>query len=261
MDLIKQIIEITKKGINGPEEIIMLIVASVIFIYSLFIKFHKIISLNEFDRLFLPKNERSIQQVIVKITEYITFSLLYLVSGLALSIIVSLLHNIFGIWIFILTSAIFILSLIPIMLRVATIELFGRERAEGFNWFIRFHEKKVVKHSFNINYYATFPFYASLFYYFLYENVKLIGIGVLILFSFPMLILYLYRSYRNKSIHGYICEIISEEDFNRGKVVIHYALDKDRIIFRKPNDNEQKEIFLYDRSSDKHFKFTKENSQ
>jgi hypothetical protein len=262
MDLIKQILEITKKGINGPEEIIMLIVASLIFIYSLIIKFHKIISLNDFDRLLLQKNERSVQQVIVKITDYITFSFLYSISGIALSIFVSLIHNnIFGLCIFILTLIIFILSLIPIMLRVAIIEMFGRERAERFNWVIRLYDIKVVKHSFNINYYTTFPFYAFLFYYFIFDNVEVIETGILVLLFFPMLILYLYRSYRNKNVHEYICNIISEEEFNNSKVMIHYTLDKDRIIFRKSNDNEHKEIFLYDRSFDKYFKFTKENSQ
>lgn len=260
MDLIKQILEITQKGINEPQDLILLIFASITFIYSLVIKFHKINSLNDFDRILLPKNERSVQQILVRITDYFIFSFLYSISGFSLFVIVSkIADSLIGLWIFTVILGLFILTLLPILIRMLIVEMFGRENAERFQWFKRFYEFKFVDFSFHINFFSTFLIYAFLFYYFVFANVNNVGAGLLFLLLFPMLILYLYRSYRNKSIHEYNCNIISEQDFNSAMLIIHYTLDKDRIIFRKPNDIDNQEIFMYDRSADKYFKFTRVN--
>lgn len=256
MDLFKQILEITKKGINEPQDLILLFTASIIFIYSLVIKFHKIISLNDFDRILLPKNERSLQQLIVRVTDYFTFSFLYSISGFSLSVIVSKLDDsLIGFWIFMIILGIFIFTLLPILIRILVVEIFGKERTERFHRFKRFYELKLVDITFHINFYSTFLIYAFLFYYFVFGTVNDLGAGLL--FLFPMFILYLYRSYRNKNIHEYNCNIISEQEFNNSRLIIHYTLDKERIIFRKPDDIDNQEIFMYDRTTDKHFKFTK----
>jgi hypothetical protein len=259
MDQLKEILEMTEKGISKPQEIILIVISSLVFIYSLLIKFHKIISFNDFDRLLLPKNEKRIQQVIVKISDYFLFSFLYSVSGIFLSVIVILLkNNILGLIIFILILLSFITTLFPILIKVFFIMLMGREKADKIRWLSKLLAFKFLKNSFDVNYYTSFPLYGFLFYSIIFGNLKDIASGLILLLIFPMFLLYLYRSYRKKYDHKYICKIISEDEFNNSMLTIDYTLDKDRMIFIKPDDDKS-EIYMYDRSADKYFKFTKVN--
>lgn len=258
MEKIKQIIEVWEKGLNGPLEITLFIISLCVAIYPLFIKLHTIKSFNDFDRLLLPKNERSIQQRMVIIIDYLIFSLLYFLPGLVFSALVfQNLNSIIGLIFTILFIGTFALTLIPILFKVVIVEIIG-EKVSKKTWFNKIYRYRLIERSFNLNVNISFVVYALLLDTFIVNSTNNGGSGGLVIF-FPMILLYLYRSYNKRNNYEYLCNIISEKEFNDSMLIVNYSLDKDRLIFRKPNDAENREIFMHDRTSGKYFKFSRAN--
>lgn len=265
MEQIKLLLDISKKGINGTVEIAVSVVLLVIIFKSLFIRFHKIISFNDFDRLLLPKNEKSIQRLIVLVIDYCTFSFLYLIFGTVNAIVFGEIINIFyDSWITNAINWVFNISLSILILTIFIRDKRWIQKLKNIKWSNKLLTYRNFWKPLDINYYSSFGVYTFICHFYIFyslnqvqNNISLIISIFLVVFLLPMFLLYLYRSYNKKYNHEYICNFISEEEFNDSMLIIHYTLDKDRIIFRKPNDKESSEIFMYDRTSNKHYKFTR----
>lgn len=263
MDLFKKILDMYEKGINGPYSWILITVSTAILFYRIFLSLHKIKSYSDFDRLFFPKNEKGIQEKLSKLIDYITFFLLYFIFGAVNSIIFSKwinisIHSGINDWI----NWSFSITLYLLMFKVATKNTRLDDKLKTLRW-SNFLELG-IKFSFNINYYLSFAVYIFSTHFFLFGNYKHNSTNVIsysiVLFLLSIFLLFLYRSYNKKNKDEYACTIINEEEFNDSRVIIFYTLDKDRMVFRKPNDTENSELYMYDRSSDKYFKFTKVNT-
>jgi hypothetical protein len=260
MEKIKQILELWENGVNGPLDATLFIITLFLAIYPLFIKLHSIKSFSDFDRLLLPKNERSIQQRIAIIIDYIIFSFLYFLPGLVFSILVfQMVNGRMGQIIISLFILAFALTLIPILLKVFIVEVIGEKVSKNMNLFNKIYRYRLFEQLFNLNVNISFVVYAFLLNMFIVNTPNNGGSGGLLLLFFPMILLYLYRSYNKGNNYEYLCTIISEKEFNGSMLIVNYSLDKDRIIFRKPDDAESREIFMYDRTSGKYFKFSRVN--
>jgi hypothetical protein len=267
MEYIKLLLEIEKKGLSGPLEIIFFIVILALLINSLVIKYHKIITYTDFDRILLPKNERSIQHIIVKVHEYFTFSFLYLIFGVVNSIIftkVIIISDNFHLSD--LINWIFNTSLMLIMLNVLFKNYKWTRKLEKIKW-LNIILIKDNRYSFNINFYSSFAIYTFLVHIYIFDVliqpqknlIVTLILTFIVLLLLPMFLLYLYRSYYKKNNYEYICNFISEKEFNDSMLFVDYTLDKERIIFRKPDDSDYSVIIMYDRSADKYYKFTRVN--
>lgn len=257
MDGIKKIFELWKDGINSPGEITFFIISLLLTVYPLLNKLYTIKSFNDFDRLLFPKNERSIQQKIVVFIDYFLFSFLYFLPGYILAIAISHINDSrLGLILVNMLQWIFTLTLIPIILKVLFVQLLGKITRK-INVINKFYQNRFIRYSFNVNVYLSFVVYASFLEIFLFQLRGEAQSGIFFLLFFPMLLLYLYRIYNKRIDYKYICNIISEKEFNESMLVVDYTLDKDRIILSKITDPQSQEIFMYDRTSGKYLKFTR----
>ncbi|WML57443.1 hypothetical protein [Neobacillus sp. PS2-9] len=260
MDQLEKILELWKDGINGPTQIVFFIISLLLTIYPLLNKLYTIKSYNEFDRLLISKNEKSIQQKIVTIIDYFLFCFLYFLPGFFLSIIISHINNsIIGLLFINLFQWIFLLTFIPIILKVIFLQILGEKTTKKINLFKKIFHIRFIRYFFNLNVYMSFIVYASLLETFLFKSIGKAQSGIIFLLFFPMLLLYLYRTFHKRIDYKYICKIISEKEFNDSILIVNYSLDKERIIFTKATELESSEIFMFDRSSGKYFKFTRVN--
>lgn len=260
MDIISKLIKMLDNGLDKPSEYILFVTTLVIGLSPMIIKTIKIVSLNEFDRLLTPKNESSLQQKVVKIFDYFLFLLLYISLCTFLSFIINteISRSSIGLIIVVIFLNLFILTLIPIIFK-NTISLLAGKKAKLSNWINKIFRHKILKINFIINIYLSFIIYTVILHYF-YYNIEQYKDNILGVLLYPMVLLTIYRSYTRKYNFKYICQIISEKEFNESMLILYYALDKERVIFYKPNiDDDYKEIFMYDRAANKHFKFTRAN--
>jgi hypothetical protein len=256
MEQIKQVFSIWNDGLDSPNEIIFFILTLLLITYPLLVKLIKIISFNDFDRLLMPKDQRSLQQKIVKIIDYFTFSIFYFLYGIIFSeffVGIDVSYVVFLIFIFLVF--IFVFTLFPIILISALTEIFKGKNSKIIIWISKIHRNKSLKYIFIFNVISGILIYSVLFHFFKF-NYLVNPVNVLGL-VFPASMLYIYQSFRKKNNNEYICNIISEKEFNESLLIFFYILDKDRMVFRKPDDKENKEIYIYDRISNKHFKFTR----
>ncbi|MEH7085412.1 hypothetical protein V7139_22100, partial [Neobacillus drentensis] len=196
MDGINKIYKLWNDGVNGPAETTLLIISLLLTIYPLLNKLYTIKSFNDFDRLLLPKNERSIQQKIVSIIDYFLFSFLYLLPGLIFSIITSQLYNSPLFLLFVnLLQWLFTLSLIPIIIKVSLLQIIGEKNTKRITWLYKFFQSSFLQNSFNLNVYLSFVVYASLLEILVFKSPFNDKSGVFFILFFPMLLLYLYRAY------------------------------------------------------------------
>jgi hypothetical protein len=263
MEHLKFLLEIEKKGVNGTFEIVTSVVIFILMIYSLLKRFHKLISYNDFDRLLLPKHERGIQQKLVKLTNYFLFSFIYFIFGSFNSFFLNnYINSIFVISFINLINLIFISSLILILIKVHFFKKLPINIVNKIKGVSKLNIKKIKRYILEINIYSGLACYTFLIHYFIFNSLYNLQQGIPFVFLLsigPIILLYLYRSYNRKNDMRYICTVINEKEFNNSRLVLHYTLDKDRMIFSKPNDKDNIEIYMYDRTSDKYFKFTQDS--
>jgi hypothetical protein len=260
MNQLEKIFELWNDGLNGPTKVIFFIISLLLAIYPLINKLHTIKSYNEFDRLLLPKSERSIQQKFVIVLDYFLFSFIYFLPGFFLSAIISQFNNSnVGLLLINIFQWIFILTFIPIVLKGIIVQIVGGKTTKRIKWLNNIFGLRYLRYSFSLNVYISFVVYASFLETILFQPIGKIQSSFVFLLFFPMLLLYFYRTYNKRLDYKYICNIISEEEFNDSILIVNYSLDKERIVFTKADDLENEYIFMYDRSCGKYFKFSKVN--
>lgn len=259
MEKLSELINMVENGFNNPDDYILFVISMIIALSPLIIKILKIISLNDFDRLLIPKNESSLQHKIVKIFDYFLLLMMYLIPCTIFSLVfkTEIFNNNIGNIIMRIVLSLFTLTLIPIMLK-STINLFIKNRQTKLSYLInKIYGLSFFNYILVINLYLSFIIYAFLLNDF-FNNVNQYKDTIIVILLYPILLLSIYRSYTSKYNFRYICNIVSEKEFNDSMLILYYTLDKDRMIFHKPDDD-FREIFMYDRSSAKYFKFTRVN--
>jgi hypothetical protein len=254
MESVLKIIDLGKKGISGPLDLFVIVLSIILVLTPAVLNLNKIISLNEFDRLFIPKHERNIQWFIQKIFDYLMFSIIYFTSGYILSIFINAktLKGEFGEWFIIIVLLLFIISFLGIIPRVIINGWFQELNERIVNWANRTFEKNVFTWFFNIQLFLSFIVYT-----FFLGNPKLHDFYFqfkyyIVLFFLPCFLLYSYRAYNKKSIHEYVCQVIDQQEFNTAKPIIKYSLDQDKTVF---SSKEKDQLILFDKSCGLYFTF------
>jgi hypothetical protein len=251
MNTFIKLFEVLKKSENTSSDLILFIIACSLALIPIIIKMLKITALNDFDRLFAPQHERSLQQLVVKIKDYIIFTFIYLFVGLYFSLLikydfVNSLANSDLLSIFILI--VFGITLLIMVFKVIISEWLGKQK---FNYNIKY-----TKYLFLINLYTGIYVFSLLFAILIYSESGLKSEVSFILFL-PVILLELYRSFHKRYDYEYMCQTINEEQFNKAMLIFRYSLDNDKMIFAKPGDSSFKEVYLYDKNANLFLRFTK----
>ncbi|MDF2534383.1 MAG: hypothetical protein K0R18_540 [Bacillales bacterium] len=246
MNTFLKLVDLFKDGKNTSIDLIVLLIAFGLAIIPIIMKLLKITSLNDFDRLFVPKNERGIQQFIVQIKDYILFSSMYIFLGIFFSLTMQYkpIYNLANGYISVLFIMVFGLSFFVILFKVVLTELLGKGK---FNYYSIF--SKIL---FNTNLYLGIYTFSLLF---AFTPLRWDYLSFLLII--PVILLATYRNYHKKYDHEYICTTSSEEQFNQSMLIFKYSLEKDKMIFVKPDDNSFKEVYMFDKTANRFFKFTK----
>jgi len=263
MEYLTKILKMLEDGISGPKEIFLALLLTILVLVPFYYKLNKIVTLNDFDRLLIPKHERKIQQIVVQIVDYIKFSFLYIAMSFFLSfvlnteIIEETLGGLFSI-IVIITFLIFHLLLYPKIV-INEFELIQKKDWKIMNKLKDFYGKQTTEKILNANLVLSIFVFTFLlgnpisnYANFSYEHL-------VVLFLAPMYFLFLCRAFTkyNLYFYKYLCRVISEEEFNSALPIVMYSLDKDKILFGSSTSDSNKELYLFDRTCSKYFKFTK----
>jgi glucan phosphoethanolaminetransferase (alkaline phosphatase superfamily) len=245
MNTFLKFVDLMKKGVNTPGEITIFIVSLVLALIPLFIKMIKITSLDDFDRLFVPKNERGIQQFVVQIKDYLLFSSFYIFFGINFSLLmkVTFIFKFVNSFVSSLIMLIFGLTYFIIIYKVVKTE-FSNKKYQ--------YNEKFSKIIFDINLYTGLYTFSLLF---VLIPISLKSMSVLSLL--PFILLTTYRSFHKRNDYKYLCRTINEKQFNKIRLVFKYTLEKDKMIFVKADDTSFKEVFMFDKTANRFFKFTK----
>jgi hypothetical protein len=244
MNTFLKLVEILKDGEDTPLDFIVISFAFGLAGIPIIIKLLKITSLNDFDRLFVPKNERGLQQFIVQIKDHVLFSSLYIFLGIFFSIIMQykLVYNFANGFISVFLMLVFAFSFFVILIKVGLTEVLGKR---NFNFNLKF--SKIL---FNTNLYLGIYTFSLLF---AFTPLK----WEYLCFSliFPLILLTTYRNYHKRYDFEYICTTINENEFNQSMLIFKYSLEKDKMIFVRPDDISFKEVYMFDKTGNRFFKF------
>ncbi|MCM3729860.1 hypothetical protein M3226_30515 [Neobacillus cucumis] len=211
----------------------------------------------------MPKHERNVQQLIVKVFDYVTFCFIYAVFGFLLSFCFNpkiIKGEIGKVFVFVVLL-LFIVTYILLLLNIAVNEKLHRRSGKYIDWI-----KAVFNKELWFNYIFTIQIALSFIVYsffienpILYEVHFRMGYYITLLIS-PSVFLFTYRSYSKKSKREYQCRVIDEKDFNEAMPIVKYSLDNDKILFSPGWEDLEEVIYLFDRSCSKYFKFTKKEN-
>jgi hypothetical protein len=250
MNTFIKLVEMAKKSENTSIDLAILIAALSLALIPVITKIIKITALNDFDRLFVSKHERSIQQLVVKLKDYLIFTLIYLFVGFYFSLIIKykpinyFTNSVFSV----IILTVFLLTLMILVKKVIITEWLGKKR---------FHYKeKFTKVLFLINLY-TGIYVFSLLFAILISNLALLKSVFSSILLLPIVLLVLYRNYQKRYDYEYICQTINEEQFNNGMLIFKYSLNNDKMIFVQPGDIALKEVYLFEKNANRFFKFTR----
>lgn len=260
MENVLKIIDLGKKGISGPLDFFVIILSIFIVLIPAVLNLNKIISLNEFDRLFIPKHERNVQQFVQKVFDYLMFCAIYLASGFVLSFFLNTktlngqIGNLFvnGV---LLTFGLTFLIISP---KVIINGWFKDSDYKLVRWIRKTYEKRVLNWVFHAQLVLGFIVYT---FFYGKPEINLFYVQYkyyIMLFFFPCFLLYIYRTYHKRNLYEYRCQVITEEIFNAAKPIIKYSLDQDKTVFSSTGDNV---LFLYDKSCNMYFKFDKKDKE
>jgi hypothetical protein len=245
MNTFLKFVDLMQKGVNTPGEITIFIVTLILALIPLFIKMIKITSLDDFDRLFLPKNERGIQQFVIQIKDYLLFSSFYIFFGINFSLLIKVkfIFNLANNFVSVLLILVFGLTYLFIIYKVIKTEFSNK----------KYHyNEKFSKIIFDLNLYTGLYTFSLLFGF---VPLSLKSMSALLLL--PFILLFTYRSYHKRNDYEYICRTIKEEQFNKLKLIFKYTLEKDKMIFVKADDTEFKDIYMLDKTANRFFKFVR----
>lgn len=262
MDNLFKLLNIWEKGLDSPLDYILLVIGAVAVLPPLLINVYKIISYNDFDRLLIPKHERNVQQLLAKIFDYFFFSITYFITGLILLYLNNLKVIFLGIpgfiaIMYLIALVVFVISFVPILLKIIANQLIRQRQWKYLQKIKNLFEKKIFRYLFNLNLFSSFPVYAMFLVLLITENLIEKSQLVFSLLCFPIILLLSYRFYNQKYDVEYICQIISEKEFNENLPVLKYSLDKEKIVFSKASDASEKELYVVDRGNGKYYKFIK----
>jgi hypothetical protein len=267
IDLIKNLM---KDGKHTSIEFLIISVAFGLAIIPAINKLIKIISLNEFDRLFISKQDKTIQQLVVNLKDYLMFLSIYLLFGFYLLLLLR-----FDTFTQIITSffsdivlLLFLVTTLIIFLRIVSKKLFTVLKSFlsikfKYDLRIKINLKllKFLQHLSNLIFY--FSVFSGIYVFSLLFAINLHEMGLkkieylVGLLFVPFIFLAIYRYDRKRKEYSYICTTTNEEEFNKSYMELKYTLENDKMIFVKSSDSSFNEVFMFDKTANRFFKFTK----
>lgn len=290
-EFIKELITMFQEGIDEPSELILSVILALSILFPLGIKLINVISLTQFDRFFIPKKEKTFQQLFLKISEYVNFSFIYLLIGLILAFLTTKALNAieriipFVILTFLLSFLIlqlriafkkngikkFLLLILKVLVLLSKVLKIHRyidnfQTTRFYNILCMVLEFIFIKRIFEINFSSGMLMFGFIWVAIINSSAEFNiqnTLFYLFIFFIPAFLLYFYRQVSlYKTREGkYVCKVISESEFNRAEAIVKYSLDENRILFSKGESVEEEIYYLFDRSLNTYMSFTKKNEE
>lgn len=262
---IQTIIELFQNSKNNSLYFVASSILVVLIIITLIKQIFNYLSLSEFDTLFLSKKESDSFKIIKNIIVYLIFSISFLFVSFLFTLSLSEFTNdktmIFNIKIpkvlGISFSALFLTS-IPLLTYNFSASFLNHDNQ--FRKFMEKYKNRLFIRTFLYLNISLAIIFETILLFILLNYTSPFEIKIIIIFL-PLLFIFFYSPFSNlKTMQNrYEIILINEEEFKSENLLVNYALDNDRMIF-KNQDTSNKDIYMYDRSTDRFMLFKKIDS-
>ncbi|MEK4908369.1 hypothetical protein CHH62_17045 [Niallia circulans] len=262
---IQTIIELFQNSKNNSLYFVASSILVVLIIITLIKQIFNYLSLSEFDTLFLSKKESDSFKIIKNIIVYLIFSISFLFVSFLFTLSLSEFTNdktmIFNIKIpkvlGISFSALFLTS-IPLLTYNFSASFLNHDNQ--FRKFMEKYKNRLFIRTFLYLNISLAIIFETILLFLLLNYTSPFEVKIIIIFL-PLLFIFFYSPFSNlKTMQNrYEIILINEEEFKSENLLVNYALDNDRMIF-KSQDTSNKDIYMYDRSTDRFMLFKKIDS-